>query len=60
MKHRISLLLLGLGLLHSSCIKDEELDTNADILEAYIPTEYLKMDPIITNTTVEFRVSCYP
>lgn len=56
MKHRYSLLLLGLGLMFSSCIKDEELDTNADILEAYIPAEYLKMDPIITNTSVEFRV----
>lgn len=43
-------------LLFSSCIKEEELDTNADILDAYIPAEYLKTDPIITNTSVEFRV----
>ena len=42
--------------LFTSCIKDEELDTNADILEAYIPQEYLKTDPIITNNSVEFRV----
>lgn len=40
----------------SSCIKEEELDTDADIIEAYIPPEYLKTDPIITNTSVEFRV----
>lgn len=40
----------------SSCIQDEELDTNADILEAYIPSENLKTEPIITNTTVDFRV----
>lgn len=39
-----------------SCIKDEEADTNADILEAYIPEEYLKTEPIITNNSVEFRV----
>lgn len=44
------------GLTFSSCIKTEELDTDADILEAYIPPEYLTTDPIITNTTVEFRV----
>ena len=56
MKHSVFIYLLGLSLLCSSCIKDEELDTNADILEAYIPSEYLKMDPIITNTSVEFRV----
>lgn len=40
----------------TSCIKEEEEDTNADILEAYIPQEYLKTDPIITNNSVEFRV----
>lgn len=53
-----SLLLLALSgtILFSSCIKEEELDTDADILEAYIPPEYLKTDPIITNTSVEFRV----
>jgi len=39
-----------------SCIKDEDLDTDADILEAYIPSQYLRTDPIITNTSVEFRV----
>lgn len=47
---------LTASLLMSSCYKDEELDTNADILEAYIPSEYLKTDPIITNTTIEFKV----
>lgn len=40
----------------TSCIKEEEPDTNADILEAYISQEYLKTDPIITNNSVEFRV----
>lgn len=40
----------------TSCIKDEQPDTDADILEAYIPPEYLKTDPIITNNSVEFRV----
>lgn len=39
-----------------SCIRKEELDTDADILEAYIPPEFLKTDPIITNNSVEFRV----
>lgn len=56
MNHQVFLFLLGLSFICSSCIKDEEPDTNADILEAYIPSEYLKMDPIITNTSVEFRV----
>jgi len=55
-KKKTLLLLLLLTYFLSSCIKNEELDTNADILEAYIPQEYLKTDPIITNTTVEFRV----
>lgn len=40
----------------SSCIQEEELDTNADILEAYIPPQYLKTDPIIANNSIEFRV----
>ncbi|MEC4115754.1 PCMD domain-containing protein [Myroides phaeus] len=44
------------ALVMGSCYKDEELDTNADILEAYIPSEYLKTDPIITNTSIEFKV----
>ncbi|MEC4113680.1 PCMD domain-containing protein [Myroides pelagicus] len=48
--------LLAIPLLFSSCIKEEELDTNADILEAYIPSEYLKTAPIITNKTIEFKV----
>lgn len=49
-------LTIGAVLLLNSCIKEEELDTNADILEAYIPSEYLKTDPIIRNNSVEFRV----
>lgn len=56
MKQYIKALLLVTSVLMISCIKDEELDTNADILEAYIPSEYLKTDPIVTNTSVEFRV----
>ncbi|MDM1396787.1 PCMD domain-containing protein [Myroides odoratimimus] len=56
MNQYIKAFLLLTPLIFSSCIKDEELDTNADILEAYIPSEYLKTDPIITNTSVEFRV----
>lgn len=55
-KKSISLLYLLVPLLFSSCVKDEELDTNADIIAAYIPPEFLKTDPIITNTSVEFRV----
>ncbi|MTG96618.1 MULTISPECIES: PCMD domain-containing protein [Myroides] len=54
-KIALSLLFLS-SIITISCIKEEELDTNADILEAYIPSEYLKTEPIITNTTVEFRV----
>lgn len=50
------LLFLLTPAIFNSCIKDEELDTDADIIEAYIPQEYLKTDPIITNTSVEFRV----
>lgn len=56
MKQYIQACLLLIPLLVTSCIKDEELDTNADILEAYIPSEFLKTDPIITNTSIEFRV----
>ena len=52
----ISTIILCFPLLFSSCIKEEELDTNADILEAFIPSEYLKTDPIITNNSIEFRV----
>lgn len=55
-KKSVALLYLLLPLAFTGCIKDEELDTDADILEAYIPPEYLKTDPIITNTSVEFRV----
>lgn len=55
-KKRIALVFMLSPLLFSACIKEEELDTNADIIEAYIPPEYLKTDPIITNTSVEFRV----
>ncbi len=48
--------LLAQSLLFTSCIKDEAADTDADILEAQIPSEYLKTEPIITNTSVEFKV----
>jgi hypothetical protein len=56
LKYRFIYSFILLSTLLFSCIKEEELDTNADILEAYIPAEYLKTDPIITNTSVEFRV----
>ncbi|MDR0196165.1 MAG: PCMD domain-containing protein [Myroides sp.] len=56
MRQYIKALLLLTPMVLTSCIKDEELDTNADILEAYIPSEYLKTDPIITNTSIEFKV----
>ena len=52
----ISTFILCFSFILFSCIKEEELDTNADILEAFIPSEYLKTDPIITNNSVEFRV----
>ncbi len=55
-KKSVALLYLLIPLTFYACIKDEELDTDADIIEAYIPPEYLKTDPIITNTSVEFRV----
>lgn len=51
-----SYILFIITFLLSSCIKPEELDTDADIIDAYIPPEYLTTDPIITNTSVEFRV----
>ena len=54
--YRFFLLGVSSAFLLTSCIKDEELDTDADILEAYIPAQYLKTDPIITNNSVEFRV----
>lgn len=50
------IVLIAVAICSYSCIKDEELDTDADILEAYTQTEYLKTEPIITNTTVEFKV----
>ncbi|UYW02497.1 PCMD domain-containing protein [Flavobacterium agricola] len=56
MKQNLFLVGLVAPFLFTSCIKDEELDTDADIVEAYIPVQYLKTDPIITNTSVEFRV----
>jgi len=55
-KKHLALIPILIPMLFTSCIKEEELDTDADILEAYIPQEYLKTDPIITNTSVEFRV----
>lgn len=60
MKKSLAILtLLSTCFVLNSCYKDEESDTNADILEAYIPSEYLKTDPIITNTTIEFKVKSY-
>lgn len=56
MKIKRLLFTLSAPIIFSACIKEEEPDTNADILEAFIPSEYLKMDPIIRNTSVEFRV----
>ena len=56
MKYIKTFLIIFIPSLLISCIKDEQLDTNADILEAYIPSEFLKTDPIITNTSVEFKV----
>lgn len=56
MKKQHLLAFLLAPFLMTSCIKEEEADTNADILEAFIPQEYLKTDPIITNNSVEFRV----
>lgn len=55
-KKHIPFIFLLLPFLLISCIQEEELDTNADIIEAYIPPQYLKTDPIITNNSIEFRV----
>ncbi len=50
-------LFMGIGLLFSSCIKDEALNTEADIETASINPEFLLTAPIISNDKVTFRVS---
>ncbi|MBB1149134.1 MULTISPECIES: PCMD domain-containing protein [unclassified Myroides] len=52
----LSLLLL-IGIFFSSCIKDEALNTEADIETASISKEFLLTAPIITNNKITFRVS---
>lgn len=40
----------------SSCIKDEALNAEADIITATVPEEILKVDPLIENNRITFRV----
>lgn len=48
---------LVIGILFSSCIKDEALNAEADIETAKINPEFLLTAPIISNDKVTFRVS---
>ena len=48
---------LSIGLLFSSCIKDEALNAEADIETASINPEFLLTAPIVSNDKVTFRVS---
>ncbi|MBB1140583.1 PCMD domain-containing protein [Myroides sp. WP-1] len=48
---------LSIGLLFSSCIKDEALNAEADIETATINQEFLLTAPIVSNDKVTFRVS---
>ncbi|MGG5505710.1 MULTISPECIES: PCMD domain-containing protein [unclassified Myroides] len=48
---------LSIGLLFSSCIKDEALNAEADIETATINQEFLLTAPIISNDKITFRVS---
>lgn len=50
------LLLLAATLLFTSCIKDEAMDTEADIIECIIDSNILKRDPIIQNDKVTLMV----
>ncbi|WP_267740567.1 PCMD domain-containing protein [Myroides injenensis] len=61
MKHNyfIISLLLFIGMAFSSCIKSEELNTEADIETAIIPAEYTKLPTQITNEEVTFFVNAY-
>ncbi len=56
MKSAHVFLLLMVSLAFSSCIKDEALNAEADILTAEVPQEILKMDPVVENNRVTFRV----
>lgn len=40
----------------SSCVKDEVLNSEADILEVIVPKEILKMDPVLENNRITIRV----
>jgi len=44
------------SLVLSSCVKDEVLNSEADILEVIVPKEILKMDPVLENNRITIRV----
>lgn len=47
---------LGVGWILTSCIKDEALNAEADIIACNVPAEILKRDPIIENDKVTLMV----
>ena len=52
MKIRLLLTLLGAAALTVSCIKDEPLNAEADIIECTVPGDIVKTDPKIADNTV--------
>ncbi len=56
MKTRHLFFFLIVALAFSSCTKDEALNSEADIISVVVPTEILKMDPVLENNRVTIRV----
>lgn len=50
------ILLLMIAILFTSCIRDEAMDTEADIIECIIDSRILKREPIIQNDKVTLMV----
>lgn len=47
---------LIVSLIFSSCTKDEDLNSEADIIEIIVPAEILKTNPTIENSRITIRV----
>lgn len=56
--NKLKFIALGVAMsgLFASCIQDEQLNTEADILSCTVPAEILKAEPIIQNTSILIMV----
>ena len=60
MKIRLLLTLLGAAALTVSCIKDEPLNAEAEIIECTVPGDIVKTDPKIADNTVMILITKSP